>query len=386
MPKRLLNFKMSDRLILGLGAIAELPNAVRSLGAKKSLLVTDSGLVQVGIAGRVGDLLTAAGIPHALYQGVEPDPRIGIVAECADAARDGGCDALIGLGGGSSLDIAKMASVLLTNGGSVADFVGINQVPRPGLPKILIPTTSGTGSEVTPIAVLSDKDEHLKKGVVSDFLYADVALVDPELTLGLPPRITAFTGMDALTHAIEAYTNRYAQPLVDVFALEAIQLIGTNLRRAVAYGDDPEARYNMSLGSLLGGLCLGPVNTAAAHALAYPLGGTYDVPHGVANSLLLPYVMRFNLVSDLHKFANIAAALGKVTDGLSLRDAAALAVDAVIELCDDIGICTHMRDLDIPEDAIDEMAEAAMKVTRLLGNNPRVVRLDDARRIYREAY
>ena len=383
---RLLDFQMSGRLIMGLGALYELPAAVRRLEGSKALIVTDPGLVKAGVAGRVGEVLAGGGIEYAVFDGVEPDPRIEIVDACLGAARDSRCDVLIGLGGGSSLDIAKMVSILLTNGGQATDYVGIGRVPKRGQAKILIPTTAGTGSEVTPIAVLSDKAEHLKKGVVSEHLYADVALIDPELTVGLPPRITAYTGMDALTHAIEAYTNKYAQPFIDTFALEAIRLIGENLRRAVACGEDVTARYNMSLGSLYGGLCLGSVNTAAVHALAYPLGGTYDVPHGIANALLLPYVMRFNMISDMTKFANIAIALGEVTDGLSLREAAELAVEAVEQLCIDIGIVRRMRDLGIPEDAIDEMAEGAMKVTRLLVNNPRALRIEDVRDIYRAAW
>ena len=382
----LLDFKMCGRLVFGAGAIEELPAAVQGLGAESALIVTDEGLAEAGICGRAERVLADAGIKAETFTGVESDPRMGIVSECTAAAEEFGPDALIGLGGGSSLDIAKMTAVMLVNGGEVTDYLGIDNVPRGGQPTVMMPTTAGTGSEVTPIVVLSDEAEHLKKGVVSDHLYPDVALVDPELALSLPPRITAYTGVDALTHAVESYTNRHAQPFVDTFALEAIRLIGGNLRRAVSCGEDLDARYNMALASLYGGLCLGSVNTTAVHALAYPLGGEFGVPHGVANSLLLPYVMEFNLVSDLEKFTNIAAALGENVEWLSLRDAAALSAGAVKQLCADIGIITRMRDLDVPEDAIDEMAEAAMKVTRLLNNNPRTVTLEDARTIYRNAY
>jgi alcohol dehydrogenase class IV len=210
--------------------------------------------------------------------------------------------------------------------------------------------------------------------------------VDPLLALGLPAAVTAFTGMDALTHAIEAYTNRYSHPFVDTFALEAVRLIGSNLRRAVARGDDAEARTGMALASTYGGMCLGPVNTAAVHALAYPLGGTFNVPHGIANALLLPYVMDFNLIGNLEKYARIAVALGERIDGLSLRTAAELSVAAVRRLASDIRIASRLRDLDIPESAIDGMADGAIKVTRLLGNNPRGVALEDIRGIYRAAY
>jgi alcohol dehydrogenase class IV len=308
------------------------------------------------------------------------------VAACINAVRASAPDVLIGLGGGSSLDIAKVVSILLTNGGDVLDYVGIDKVPKRGMDTVLIPTTAGTGSEVTPIAVLSDTREHLKKGIVSDKLYARVALIDPELTLSLPPRVTAYTGMDALTHSIEAFTNRHAQPFIDAFALESIRLIGRNLRDAVHNGSDIRARYNMSLASLFGGLCLGSVNTAGTHALAYPLGGTFGVPHGIATSLLLPYVMEFNLPADPAKFSEIAVALGQDIHGLSPEEAAARSVQAVVKLSADIRLVSRMRDLDVPADAIDDMAAAALKVTRLLSNNPRTITLEDAKRIYHNAY
>ncbi len=380
----IMHFKMPGNLIFGAGSINSLPAALKQIADDKVLVVTDSGLVDCGVCKMLTDVLDAAGIAYGVFDGVEPDPRIEIVQACADAASEH--SVIVGLGGGSSMDIAKLAAIIAKHGGDIRDSIGIGQTTGRGLPTIMIPTTAGTGSEVTPIAVLSDKQEHLKKGVVSDDLYADVALVDPELMLGLPPYVTAFTGMDALTHAIEAYTNRHAKKLVDGFALEAIRLVGRSLRRCVCVGEDVDAREDMALASLYGGMCLGSVNTAAVHALAYPLGGMFDVAHGVANSLLLPHVMEFNLVSDLEKFANIAEALGEDVDGLSLRDAADMAVEAVRQLSEDVGIVTRIRDLGVPEDAIDEMAKGAMKVTRLLGNNPRVMKEDDARRIYTNAY
>ncbi len=383
---KILHFQMSGRLIFGNGAVGELPAVMDRLDAARVLIVTDPGLVEAGVCGRIQGILEDADVAYETFDGVEADPSIRVVRDGLAMAQDVAPDALIGLGGGSSMDIAKVISILMTNDGDATDYIGSDRVPGPGLPKVTVPTTSGTGSEVSPIAVLSDEEEHLKKGVVSEYLYADVALVDPTLTLTLPPAVSAYTGVDALTHAIEAYTNKYAHPLIDTLALRAIRLIGGNLRRAVACGEDRQARYNMSMASLLGGMCLGSVNTGAVHALAYPLGGEYDVPHGVANSLLLPYVMRYNLISDLERFAEIAAALGENLDGLSLRDAADRAVDAVMQLCQDVGIVTQLRELDIPEDAIDEMAAAAMKVTRLLNINPRHVTEEAARQIYRDAY
>ena len=381
-----MHLQMPGRLVFGNGATQELPELMRGLGVSRPLVVTDPGLVEAGTWGRVKGVLEAAGVARAVFDGVEPDPCVETAYACRDAARAGGHDVLVGLGGGSSLDIAKVAAVMMTNDGDVAGYVGIDRVPGPGTPTILVPTTAGTGSEVTPIAVLSDTKEHLKKGIVSSHLYATVALVDPELAVTCPPRVTAFTGVDTLVHAIEAYTNKFARPFVDALALECMRLVGRHLRRAVACGDDLDARYGMALACLFGGMCLGPVNTAAVHALAYPLGGTYEVPHGVANSLLLPYVMAFNRAADPEKFAAIARALGESTDGLAPDDAAALSASAVVRLSGDIGIVSRLRDLDIPEDGIDAMAEGAMKVTRLLKNNPKPVTLEDAKQIYRNAY
>lgn len=383
---RLLDMQMSGRLLFGRGALNELPAALGRLSLDRVLIVTDAGLVRAGLCQRVSAVLDSAGVVYSVFDGVEPDPRMAVVQRCLEAARDSGCQALIGLGGGSALDIAKVTSALLTNPGDVAQYLGIDRIPNPTLPKVLIPTTSGTGSEVSPIAILSDEDARLKKGIVSPRLYADLALVDPDLTLGLPPAITAYTGIDALTHHIEAFVNKYAHPLVDTFALRGIELVAGNLRRAVGCGDDPDARFNMALASTLGGLCLGTVNTGAVHALAYPLGGQFDVPHGVANSLLLPYVMRYNLISNVGRFAEIAKAMGCRTDGLAQRDAAELAIEGVVRLCRDVGIVSRMSELGIPESAIEPMAVAAMDVTRLLSINPRTVTLDAAREIYRQAY
>ncbi|MCH8217403.1 MAG: iron-containing alcohol dehydrogenase [Planctomycetes bacterium] len=383
---RTLPFQMSGKLIFGKGALEELPEAVRRIGAGKAFVVTDPGLVRAGIAEKLLGILSEADVSTALYDKVEPDPRIEVVWDCHEAARSSQCEVLIGLGGGSALDTAKVTAVLLGNSGALQDYFGIDNIPHRGLPTVMIPTTAGTGSEVTPIAVLSDKQAQLKKGIVSDHLYADVALIDPELAVTLPPQVTAYTGVDALTHAIEAYTNKFAHPFIDTFALAAIQLIGRYLKRAVAEGSDLEARYHMAMASLYGGMCLGSVNTAAVHAMAYPLGGMFDVPHGMANALLLPYVMQFNLESCPERFARIADALGRPNGEFAAAPSAEASVDAVRELCSEVGIVSRLGDLDIPEESIDQMAAGALKVTRLMKNNPRAMTLQDVKTIYRAAY
>ena len=249
---------------------------------------------------------------------------------------------------------------------------------------VCLPTTSGTGSEVSPNALLLDEESENKKAVVSPFLVPDAAYVDPKLTLGLPPDLTAQTGMDALIHSLEAYTNRFSHPAVDLYALESVRLIGESLPRAVSRGDDLEAREKMALGSLYGGLCLGPVNTAAVHALAYPLSGEFHIPHGLSTAVLLPYVLDFNLEASPERYAKIARALG-VTGKTSVLEAARGGVEKLGQLLQECGIEPRLSALGIGEEAIPKMARGAMQVSRLLKNNPRDVTLEDAEAIYRAA-
>lgn len=360
-----------QRLVHGRGIISELPAEVDRLRGSNILVVTDPGLVKAGIADRVVKLLDGRKVD--LFTEVEPDPSIETVVACADLVRSKGYDLVIGLGGGSALDVAKCASALATNELEVAQYLGIDKVDRPGVPKILIPTTAGTGSEVTNVAVLSLKADKTKKGIVSRHLLADTAILDPELTFGLPPAVTASTGMDALTHAIEAYVSRFAQPLTDDFALKAIRMISASLRTAVYNGKDFEARDTMLTASLYAGLAFGSAATGMVHGLAMPLGGQFNIPHGVANSVLLPHVMRWNLVSSLVRYRDIAVAMGEKVEHLSLRDAAERAVIAVESLSRDVGIPAYLDDLDIPRSAIQSLAEDGMTNFRQVLPNPRDV-------------
>ncbi|MGK7394654.1 MAG: iron-containing alcohol dehydrogenase [Candidatus Cyclobacteriaceae bacterium M3_2C_046] len=384
--EKVFSFKMSDKLIMENGAVSLLPTLIRETKARKPFIVTDPGLVKAGLLQKVQHLLAKHDIDFISFSQVEADPRIEIVYEALELARESSCDLVIGLGGGSSLDIAKIVAIMVHNHDPLDQYIGIGNIPGPGIPTIMIPTTAGTGSEVTPIVVLSDKKEQLKKGVVSDYLYPTVALIDPSLALTLPPYVTAYTGIDALTHAVEAYTNKFAHPFVDTFALKAIELIAANLITAVNDGQNLNARYNMALASLYGGLCLGSVNTAAVHALAYPLGGMFDVPHGVANSLLLPYVIEFNSSHCAERYGKIAEAMGVDTTGMDKEYSAKACIGAVQDLCQQAGIIQKISQLEVPENTIDKMATAAMKVTRLLNNNPKPVSLDDARKIYQNAF
>ncbi|RPH88411.1 MAG: iron-containing alcohol dehydrogenase, partial [Desulfobacteraceae bacterium] len=322
MINRITLFRTTKRIVFGLGAIEKIGAEVLGLKKKKVLVVTDPGIVQAGLLEPLKQSLQAAHIPFALFDGVEPDPRLEVVQQCAEMGRKEGVEALIGFGGGSSLDIAKVAAVLLTNEGDLTQFFGIDLIPNPGLPVILIPTTAGTGSEVTPIAILSDTREKLKKGIVSPHLFPEVALLDPQLTVGLPPVVTALTGLDALIHAIESYTSVNAFDLTDHLAFRAMELLYDNIRTAYARGEDLEARSRMLEGSLLAGIAFANAGVTAVHAFAYPIGGEFHVAHGLANSVMLPHVMRFNLLGNLPKFADIGSALGLDTEPLTDKEAA----------------------------------------------------------------
>lgn len=386
MIEKLTLFRTTRRILFGVGAVEKIGAEAQLLKGKKVLIITDSGVIQAGLLEGVEKSLQAANIPFALFDGVEPDPRIEVVEKSVEKAKKEGIDLIIGLGGGSSLDIAKVTSIMITNSGKIDGFFGIDLVPNPGIPVILVPTTAGTGSEVTPIAILSDTKEKLKKGIVSPTLFPEVAIVDPKLTIGLPPSVTAFTGMDALTHAIEAYASINATDLTDLFALRAMDLCSKNLRMAYAHGENLAARSNMMEGSLLAGIAFANAGVGAVHAFAYPLGGEFHLAHGLTNTLMLPYIMRYNILGCPHKFAQMAKAFGEKVEGLSELDGAETAVKFVERLSDDIRVPRRLRDVGVPENAIPRLAEAAMKVTRLLANNPRKIALEDAVAIYNSAY
>jgi alcohol dehydrogenase class IV len=364
-------FGAIERIVHGRGMLAQLPAEIARLRGTKILLVTDPGIVKAGIANRVTTLL--GDFEVEIFTEVEPDPSIETVIACAARARAAGCDLVVGLGGGSALDVAKCAAAFVNNPGDVRDYLGIDKLPNAAVAKIMIPTTAGTGSEVTNVAVLSLKAEKTKKGIVSRHLLADAAILDPELTLGLPPAVTAATGMDALTHAIEAYVSRFAQPLTDRFALDAIAMIAAALPTAVHNGADIAARETMLTASLYAGLAFGSAATGMVHGLAMPLGGQFDVPHGIANSVLLPHVMRWNLVAALPRYRDIARAMGMRVDHLSLREGAESAVAAVEQLARDVGIPATLDDLGVPRSAIEALAKDGMTNLRQVRPNPRNV-------------
>lgn len=376
-------FQTTRRIVMGAGSIAKLGEEVRRLGGKRVMVVTDPGLAGTGLVDKIEGLLKRERIAFARFSDVEADPSYETAVRASEKVKEFKANVILGLGGGSAQDVAKVSSILATNPGDVSTMFGIDLVPRPGLKLILIPTTAGTGSEVTPIAILSDHHEKLKKGIVSPYLFPSVALLDPELTLGLPPHITVATGMDALIHAVEAYTSVNATPMTDMLARQAIKLVYGSIRTAFANGGDIEARSKMMEGSMLAGMAFANAGVTAVHAFAYPIGAEYHIPHGVANSIMLVPVMEFNLLGNIPKFANLAGMLGENVEGLSAREAALKAVEALRQLSNDLQVPARLSAFGVKDADIPGLAQGVMKVTRLLANNPRLLRLEDAEAIYR---
>ncbi len=378
-------FQTTPRTLMGPGSLNQIADEVKRLNGERVMIVTDPNLVKTGIVGRVEELLNAEGISVKRFDNVEPDPPYQTASQAAVRTREMRADLVLAVGGGSALDIGKVAAILVTNVDGVTSYFGIDLVPKRGLPTIAVPTTAGTGSEVTPIAILSDHEDKLKKGIVSPYLFPTVAVLDPELTVGLPAAVTAATGMDALIHAVEAYTSRNAYSVSDMLALEAMKLIISNIRTAYANGSDLSARACMLQGSLLAGMAFANAGVTAVHAFAYPIGAEFHIPHGVANSVMLAPVMEFNMMGNLPKFAHMAKVFGEDGRWLSDRQAAMVFIEALQTLATDLKIPGHLREFGVKDEDIPALARGVMKVTRLLANNPRELKLEDAEEIYRRA-
>lgn len=386
MLEKLGTFHIKTRTLFGRGGLSALGELAKEMGAGRFLLVGDAALANNGMLDGAVRSLKEAGLEGVTFQGVEPEPYLDNADDAAGLGRGAEADLVVGMGGGSVMDTAKAASVLITNEGTAQDYIGLNRVNVSGTKTIMVPTTAGTGSEVTFTAVFTNRQTKAKGGINSPHLFPDVALLDPELTLSVPPDVTAATGMDALTHAVESVTSKASTAFTEALAFEAVRLIGANLRRAVFHGDDIEAREQMLLGSFLGGLALANAGVGAAHALAYPLGGFYRIPHGLANAILIPLVMEFNLPAAERHLSLIARSLGEPVEGLPLRRAAAAAVDAVRTLASDIGIPAVLSELGVPKSDIPMLVESAMKVTRPVENNPRSLSVEAAQGIYERAF
>ncbi len=379
-------FLAGRKTVLARGAASQVGQEAGKLGARKVLVVTDKGVVKAGLAEAVQDSLGVAGFETGLFDGVLPEPPAGIIDQCALMFRQGGYDLCLGLGGGSSLDSAKMVAILAANPGSVLDYVGMDAVPQKGAPLILVPTTAGTGSEATRVTVFTDEADNTKKVVYSDYLLPDLAILDPELTLTMPPLVTADTGMDALVHAIESYVSVNTTPYAEILAIQAIGMIARHLPQAYAKGNSMLARYNMLLAANLAGAAFASGGLGAVHGSAYVLGTEYHMSHGRSNAIMLPHIMNFNKVGNLEKFARIAEAMGKKVERLPPYEAAAMAVEAVYELMAAIDVSPKLGDYGIPEEDLPKLVRGAMQQARLFVPNPRDLTEKDMEEIYRSAF
>ena len=374
------------KTIFGTGSINQLGIACKNLGASKVLIVMDNYLAKTGLWNKILEILKKERVKSFLFSDVTPEPDPKIADFGTEMALKEKVRCVIGIGGGSTMDVAKAIGVLVTNEGQAIDYIGADKVKNRGISTIMVPTTAGTGSETTLTAVFTQRETRIKGGINSPLLYPHTAILDPELTIGLPPEVTAYTGMDALTHAIESYTSLKAHFMSELISLKAIELISENLRGAGFDGHNLEYRENMMMGSYLAGMGLAMSGVGAVHALAYPMGALYDIPHGIANGMLLTYVLEYNFPGSIDKFSNIAIAMDQETEGLSNREIASLVSEAVYDLAEDIGVPLTLRELDIPEDSIPEMAKAAMKVAVPIANNPRPMTAEAGEEIYRNAY
>jgi alcohol dehydrogenase class IV len=395
-------FHSAGQLVFGRNAADKIGEIARRLGVRRVFVVTDPNLLKAGLVDAVHAPLSEAGLVIEVFSGGEPEPSLRAANAAIAAARDFRPDAVVGLGGGSNMDLAKISAVVVTHGGQPLDYAGDDKIPGPILPLLCVPTTAGTGSEMSAAAVLSDTDNQMKVGVLSNYLRPAAAIVDPLLTVSCPPKVTADSGIDALTHAIEAYTAvdnadfplphgersvyQGRHPFGDMLAERAVRLIGANLRRAVRDGADLEARDGMALGATLAGMAFSNVGVALVHALEYPVGGATHCSHGAGNGLLLPYVMRYNAPARLTAFASLARLLGEDVMGLSEEQAAERAVAAVERLRTDVGIPTRLRDLGVKENQLRSFAEKALGIKRILRVNPRTPTLEDLEGILRAAF
>lgn len=371
--------------LMGIGAHKQIGNQVKTLGGKKPFICTDKGLTKAGIAAQIVDVIKKdAGVDCIVYDETVPNPTDKNVHDGLEVFKSNNCDMIISLGGGSSHDCGKGIGIVATNGGSIRDYEGIDKSSKPMPPFIAVNTTAGTGSEMTRFCIITNTSNHVKMAIVDWRVTPNVAINDPLLMAGMPPSLTAATGMDALTHAVEAYVSTIATPVTDACALQAIQLVSKYLRAAVAHGGDMEARDKMAYAEYLAGMAFNNASLGHVHAMAHQLGGFYDLPHGVCNAILLPHVQRFNMIAKVDRFVDIAVAMGEKVDGLSRRAAAEKALEAIKTLSSDVGIPSGLKELGVQEKDLRVMAENAQKDACGF-TNPRCPTLENVIEIYRWA-
>ena len=370
--------------LMGVGSSKETGEQAKALGATKLLIVTDAGLAKMGVADKIKAQLEAAGLAAVVFDGAEPNPTDKNVHDGVKVYQENGCDGIVSLGGGSAHDCAKGVGLVVGNGGHIRDFEGLNKSTKPMPPFLAINTTAGTASEMTRFCIITNTDTHVKMAIVDWRCTPNIAINDPVLMVGKPPALTAATGMDALTHAVEAYVSTAATPITDACALQAIRLISEYLRPAVANGQNLEARDKMAYAEYLAGMAFNNASLGYVHACAHQLGGFYNLPHGVCNAILLPAVCEFNLIACPQRFADIAVALGENVTGLSTVDAAAKAIAAIRKLSSDIGIPSGLSSLNVKEEDLPVMAENAQK-DACMATNPRKATLNDVIGLFKAA-
>ena len=380
---QIINLDLPKKLLFGINCLDDFIKDFCGLPFRKVMVIADPHVKSA--LNKLCSGLEEAGIFYVLDTEISKEPTVDDFNQLLTVAESNFVDAVIGVGGGSVLDVAKLVAALCCTGVNVDQVFGKGKVGHRKLFLACLPTTAGTGSEVSPNAILLDSEDNLKKAVISSHLVPDVACIDPVLTHSVPPTVTAFTGIDALTHCIEAFANRNAHPVIDMYAFEGIRLLFENLPKAFANGEDTVAREKIALGSMYGGLCLGPVNTAAVHALSYPLGSEYGLAHGLSNAMLLPYILEYNLPEGVEKYAAIAVAIG-VEDKGSELDKAFKGISKIKELCGKLEIPEKLTDFDIPAKVVPELAKSAFQVQRLLVNNPRELLENDIIKIYSKLF
>lgn len=376
---------LPTRNVFGEGSVNEAGDLAKSLGATNCLIVTDAYLEKIGIASRIQEILSKSGIQSTIFAGAQPNPTDQNVELGASDFQKYHCDSIISLGGGSSHDCAKGIGLVVANGGKIQDFEGVDKSTKTMIPLLAINTTAGTASEITRFCIITDTTRKVKMAIVDWRVTPQIAINDPELMKGMPPSLTAATGMDALTHAIEAYVSTDANPLTDAAAIMAIKMIAHYLPKAVANGNYMKARDKMAYAQYLAGIAFNNASLGYVHAMAHQLGGFYNLPHGVCNAILLPYVEQYNLIGNMHRFKNIAEAMGVQTDGLSVSQAAEKSIEAIKKLNASLGIPANLKELGVQEKDFDVMAENAKKDVCQI-TNPRTATKEQVIEIYRQAY
>ena len=383
--EQVFGFYIPTVTLMGIGAYKEIGMQIRTLGGRKPYICTDKGIVDSGILEKVVEVIRRdCEVEPVVYDNTQPNPTDNNVHEGLELYQQNGCDLIVSLGGGSAHDCGKGIGIVATNGGNIRDYEGVDQSRAAMPPFIAVNTTAGTASEMTRFCIITDTSRKVKMAIVDWRVTPNVAIDDPLLMVGMPPGLTAATGMDALTHAVEAYVSTIATPVTDACAVKAIELVAENLRAAVANGQDMQARDNMCYAQYLAGMAFNNASLGHVHAMAHQLGGFYDLPHGVCNAILLPHVQRFNMIAKMDRFVDIAVAMGENVDGLSVRAAAEKALEAIQTLSEDIGIPAGLDQLGVKEEDLKIMAENAQNDACGL-TNPRCPNLDDVIQIYKNA-